>query len=122
MRCFIAICAFGDLLSSFATGVGHDPDPVAAMERVDGTSRYNDRPAGVAVRSQLSQHHVEAHRDVPSNVFSQDETGSDLVNDAAHVRPEMAVILRAQSLPGDREWLAGVAPGNEVDGTSPVSL
>jgi hypothetical protein len=84
-----------------ASGVGHDPNPVSPVEGVDGTSRNNNRPAGVAVFFQLSQNSVEAHRDVPSNVLCQDETGSAEVNDAAHLRPEMAVILRAQSLPGE---------------------
>jgi hypothetical protein len=80
--------------------MGENPNPVAPVEGVDGTSRYNDRPAGVAVRFQLSQNSVEAHRDVPANVLSQDETGPGEVNDPAHLRPEMAVIRRAQSLPG----------------------
>jgi len=81
--------------------VRHDPNPVAPVEGVDGTSRYNNRPAGVAVRFQVSQNSVEAHRDVPRYVLSQDETGSAKVDNPAHLWPEMAVILRAQSLPGE---------------------
>jgi len=110
------MCASGDLLSSLATGVGQNPSPVSPVRGTDGCSRNNDRPAGVAEAFQVSQHVVEAHRDDASNVLSQDVGRSALVNDAAHLRPEMAVIFRAHALPGVRPGLTGEPSGEEVEG------
>lgn len=36
------------LLKSDAAGVGNNPDAVPAVRSIDGTSRNNKRPAGVA--------------------------------------------------------------------------
>ena len=62
-----------DLRSSFgfAVGVGHKPNPVSPVRGVEGTSRYNNRPAGVAERFQVSQHTVEAQSDVSSNILKE---------------------------------------------------
>jgi hypothetical protein len=60
------------------------------------------------------------HREDSSNVFSNDPIGLDLVNTAEHVRPEVAVILRASSLPGITERLAGKAAGEYIDSASPL--
>jgi hypothetical protein len=38
MRAFIARCASGVLPSSFATGVGHNPDPVPVVRCANGRS------------------------------------------------------------------------------------
>jgi len=60
------------------------------------------------------------HREDSSNVFSNDPIGLHLVNAAEHVRPEVAVILRASSLPGITEWLARKSAGENVDSSSPL--
>ncbi len=100
--------------------VGHNPNPVSPMRGVDGTSRYNKRPAGVADFFQVSQHTVEAQRDVSSNILEKAPSGSELGNERSKVRPEMAVIRRAQSLPGETEGLTGVACGDDTDGVMPA--
>jgi hypothetical protein len=84
-------------------GVGHsgeDPDPVATVRGVDGDSRNNGRPCGVVERLQVSQQVVETHLDEPRHVLNQEGSGPDGGDQAAHRRPEMPVILLAQSLPG----------------------
>jgi len=103
------------VFSSLACGVGHNPNPVAPVRGTDGASRNNRRPPGVAETFQVSQHVVEAHRDVPSNVLKTDVARSEFINKPSNFRPEVAVILLAQSLPGMREGLAGVAGGEEVE-------
>jgi hypothetical protein len=54
---------------------------------------------------------------VTSNVLKQAPTGPGILNDAANLRPEVAVIVRALSLPGNAERLARVAGGEESDGS-----
>lgn len=100
-----------------AFGVGHseDPDAVAPVEGVDGDSRNNGRPAGVAETLQVSEHTVEAQRDEARSVLSHHVAGSDRGNDASHLRPEPAVIARASALPGDGDRLAGESAGNKVN-------
>ena len=60
------------------------------------------------------------HREDSSNVLSNNPIGSDLVNAAEHVRPEVAVILRAASLPGITEWLTRKSASENVDSSSPL--
>ena len=60
------------------------------------------------------------HREDSSNVLSNNPIGSDLVNAAEHVRPEVAVILRAASLPGITEWLTRKSSSENVDSSSPL--
>ncbi|ALN64596.1 hypothetical protein GLA29479_3745 [Lysobacter antibioticus] len=73
---FMARCASGDLLSSFATAVGQtatdDPDALASMRGVDGASWNNNRPAGVAFGFQVSKNSIEPQRDEASNVLAHE--------------------------------------------------
>ena len=52
---------------------------------------------------------------MPSNVFSKHPSGPELLDNAEILRPEVTVIFRAHSLPGDTEWLAWVTSANNVD-------
>src|SRR5690606_35230815 len=101
IRAFIAMCASGDLLSSFATGVGHNPKPIASVRGIDGDSRNNKRFPGVAKSFQVRKHVVEAQRDVPSNVLANNPTRPELAYKPSKFRPEVAVISLASSLPGE---------------------
>jgi hypothetical protein len=60
------------------------------------------------------------HREDASNVFSNNPIGSDFVNAAEHVRPEIAVICRAASLPGITERLAREPSCEDVDPAPPI--
>tara|TARA_Y100000310_G_scaffold303163_1_gene341246 strand:+ start:618 stop:1046 length:429 start_codon:yes stop_codon:yes gene_type:complete len=79
---------------------------------IDGDSRNNKRPCGVAEAFQVRKHRVEAHADVPSNIFSKHPSGPELVHEPIHFRPEVAVIFRASALPSVTEWLAWVSAAN----------
>jgi hypothetical protein len=73
---------------------------------IDGTSRNSKRPCGVADSFQVRKHVVEFHCDDSRNVFAKHPSGSCFVNNAAHLRPDRAVICRASALPGNAERLA----------------
>jgi hypothetical protein len=53
------------------------------------------------------------HREDSSNVLTNEPIGLDFVNAAVHVRPEVAVIALASSLPGDTERLARKAASED---------
>lgn len=99
----------------FARGVGHSPDPISPVRCTDGASWNNKRPAGVAFGFQVSQHVIETHADVPSNVFSNDPSGPEFSHEPHKFWPEVAVIIRALSLPGCGKGLAWVSAANNVN-------
>jgi len=82
------------------------------MGRIDGTSRNNDRPAGVTDAFQISTHSVEpilANR--CRNLFSHDDRGPTGSNEAEEDGPEVALVRRAFLLTGGAEGLARGASG-----------
>lgn len=104
-----------------AVGVAsNDPDAVASVGSIDGTSRNNERPRGVAQSFQVSEHIVECQRDDASNVFAKNPSGSRECNDFAHRRPEVAVILVRALLSGVAEGLTGEAAADEIDASEPT--
>ena len=109
-------------ISSLAAGVGNNPDPVPPVRGVDGTSRNNKRAAGVAECFQVRKHIVEAHADVPSNILSNDPSGPEFTDKAAILRPEVAVIFLAPSLPGGGERLAWISAANNVNWANVTSI
>ena len=60
------------------------------------------------------------HREDASNVFANHPIGLHFVNTAVHVRPEVAVIFRASSLPGVTERLARKSASEHVDSSAPL--
>lgn len=84
------------------------------MGSIDGTSRNNKRPAGVAAGFQISEHSVERQADEASNVFTKERSGSALCNKPMQFRPEVTVI-RLRELPScDGKRLAGEAARCDV--------
>ena len=61
------------------------------------------------------------HREDSTNILTHDPIGSHLVNAAVHERPEVAVIIRASSLPGITEWLARETSREDVDLAPPFA-
>ena len=108
IRFFIAKWASGDLSSSFAVAVGHNPDPLPTVRSIDGTSRNTKRPCGVLTGFQVRKHSVEAHLNVSSNILSKHPTGPAFSHEPIHFRPEVAVIFLAALLPGDTKGLAWI--------------
>src|SRR5690606_30346224 len=56
---FIARCASGDLLSSFATGVGHPEKPLPDVRRADARSAQIGGPDGISHCFQVSSYSGE---------------------------------------------------------------
>jgi hypothetical protein len=85
------------------------------MRCTKGTSWYNKRPDGVARIFHRSKHIVEPQADEASNVFTNDPSGPQRLNDRKHRIPEVAVIACASALAGRTKGLAGEASGNKVN-------
>lgn len=99
---------------SLACIVGHNPCPGSLVDGPNGYSRNNNRPDLIADTFQIKTRLFECHVGEVSNILTQDEARSALVNDSEHFRPEVTVILRASSLPGCTKWLTREAARNEV--------
>jgi hypothetical protein len=56
---------------------------------------------------------VEFHADDSTNILSKHPSGPGLFDNSKHLRPEVAVIFFALSLPGVTERLAGEASGKQ---------
>jgi hypothetical protein len=82
---------------------------------IDGTSRNNKRPRGVADAFQVRKDIVEFHRDDSSNIFTNDPSGLGFPNNSQHFRPDRTVICLAESLPGDTERLARKSTCEQVN-------
>ena len=113
MRCILPLGV--PAASSLALGVRNNPNSVASVLGIDGTSRNNERRRGVADGIQVRKHFVEAQTDVASNILSNDPRGPQLVHEPIHFRPEVAVIFRARSVPGSTKRLARVSAANNVN-------
>jgi len=55
---------------------------------------------------------------VASNIFSNDPSGPDSLDNSKHFWPEVSVIFIASSDPGKREGLAGVSPCDDINHSS----
>jgi hypothetical protein len=55
----------------------------------------------------------EYHPDQAKNILKQDPSGPCSFDDSKHLRPEVAVVLRASPLPGDAERLTGWSAGKK---------
>jgi hypothetical protein len=86
----------------------------------DACSRNNKRPRGVAIGFQVSEHIVERHCDEPNNVFANNPSGSRECNNAAHFRPEVAVVRFARHRAGNGEGLTGEASADKIDSSEPT--
>jgi hypothetical protein len=64
---------------------------------------------------QVSRHVVECHFDEASNIFTNNPSWLELLHNAEHFRPEVAVIVLALLLPGNGKRLTGETATNEVN-------
>ena len=131
MRLFIARCASTDLLSSFATGVGHPPQPLSDVRRADAASREIDRPAGVTLTFQVIEYKVEPRPAVRSrNLLAKDDWRIEDADKLEPGGPEVALVAEPATLSGGAEGLARAAacpdgavvrPSGEAQGVGPHS-
>gem|GEM_PF-2424876 len=108
--------------ASIATGVGNNPNPVPPVRRANTRSRQNIRPDLVPCSLQVSLHLLEDHSPPPikqtENIFANHPMRSNLINDSTHLRPQVAVIRRSFSFPGNAKRLARESSGQHVNSPS----
>lgn len=99
-----------DAVIHSAGSLGDDPETVTTVWRIDGTSRDNGRPAGVADAFQVSEHSVEpilANR--CRNLLSHPDSRPSGTDEAKLVGPQVPFVVCTGSFARDRERLAGAA-------------
>ncbi len=99
---------------SWAVGVGNNEEAFSEVRRAKGRSRKSKRPDGVAQGFQVIGHRIQIGIDEASNILSKHPTRSELRNNAAHFRPDVAIISRAASLSRQAEWLARESSDHNV--------
>ena len=108
--------------NSFRVGVGHKPEAISSMGRIDGTSRDNGSPEGVADAFQVRMHSVEpilSNR--RRNLLSHDDSGAAGSDEAEELGPEVALVFLPLALSGNGERLAGAATGPQRATVGPSS-
>jgi hypothetical protein len=100
-----------------AIGVCENPEAPPNVIRVDGTSRNFKRLHRVTEGFQVRAHLVECQAVEVSNVLTADPSGPQLRDNAAHLRPEVTVVVSPSPAAVRRraEGLTGESPGEEVD-------
>ena len=86
---FIAMCASGDLLSSFATGVGQnseDEEPLSKVRSAHFSRREDSTLSLVAKSLKLSEHFLKPDGDEAWDVFEEAEVGLAFVHDSDEMR------------------------------------
>jgi hypothetical protein len=68
--------AFAVLLESFATGVGHNPDPISTVRGTNGGSRYAMPLRIKPERGQVSENSLKAPSKQSCDVLHEDVAGS----------------------------------------------
>lgn len=109
-------------LWSRVVGVGQNPEAVSPVGGVDGTSRDNDRPAGVVDAFQVIQHSVEpclANR--CRNLLSHERSGPAGTDEPEKVGPQVPIVILAFAIAGDGERLAGRASRPDLSIVRPPS-
>ena len=85
------------------------------MPCADAASRKYEWENSVSRFCQVKNRFVEPHIDEASNIFPKHPTGPQLGNNAAHFRPQVALIRKAPPLPRGGEGLAGKSAGEDGD-------
>ena len=116
IRAFIARCASGVLPSSCATGVGHKPEPVAAVRGANGRSRDAVPLRVIPARGQVSENSVESSASEGGDVLHDDVAGSKLANEPREVPPKTrAFSVDPRSLSRAADVLAGETSAEDID-------
>jgi len=104
----------GESFQSLAAAVGQDEHPLALVGRTDFTrAKYAPRRF-VTDACQFFNDCAESKADVSFDVLKEAESGSHSPNAICDEWPEVAGVLGAETLAGGTEWLAGIAPREDV--------
>ena len=86
------------------------------MPRADAASRKYEWENSVSRFCQVKDRFVEPHIDEASNIFPKHPMGPQFGNNAAHLRPQVALIRKAFPPPGGREGLTRESAGDDGNG------
>lgn len=113
-------CASRLVHLSEARGVGNisrdDKSSLALMPCADTASRKYEWENSVSRFCQVKNRFVEPHIDEASNIFPKHPMGPQFGNNPAHLRPQVAGILKSLSFSCGGKRLAGESPGDNGDG------
>ena len=102
-----------------ALAVGEDEEPLSPVGRADFRRREEACRKAVAHADQSSGDFGEAEAEMMGDIFEEDEGRLDLGDDAGHMRPEVARVIRAPPLARNGEWLAWIARSDDVHRAAP---
>lgn len=95
--------------------MGKNPDPFPDVRRIDGTS-WNPKHRDLITKGlQISTHLLDPQMEEAVHIFTNEPSGPENVKAAHNFRPEVTVICRASSLPGETEWLTGEPSTHKVN-------
>ena len=83
------------------------------MPCADAASRKYECPNGISRLLQVKDRFVEPHIDEVSNIFAKHETGVQLFNNSAHLRPEITGVCKALFCSDGGKGLTREASGYE---------
>ena len=86
------------------------------MPRADAASRKYEWENSVSRFCQVKDRFVEPHIDEASNIFPKHVSGPQFGNNAAHLRPEVAGILKSFPFSCGGKWLTWESAGNDGNG------
>jgi hypothetical protein len=97
-----------------AVGVCNNPDALSEVRGANRASWNIKRPCGVAFAFQVSEYFVQAQFDEPNNVFSNNPSGPEFLDNSKHFRPEMAGVVLGKLSSRLGERLAREPAANKV--------
>ena len=98
---------------------GEDEEPLALVGRADFRRREEACRKAVAHADQSCGDFGEAEAEMMGDILEEDEGRLDLADDAGHMRPEVARVVRTPALARDRERLARIARSDDVHRAAP---
>jgi hypothetical protein len=109
------MCASGDFPSSFATGVGNNPKPLAEMRGTEVFSRYNVPFRVIPERGQSSDDNIKVLSE-SGHVLHDDVSGSNFANESLELEPKTRPgTMDTGSFAGCTEILARESTAQQVN-------
>jgi len=88
-------------------GVGHPVEPLADVRGTEARSAQIERCAGVARCFQVRLNKVEPSKaERACNLLAKDDARATLADETEEFRPEVALVIEAELLPGPAKWPA----------------
>lgn len=117
----VEYAAAPDAFESIAVAVGQHEESLTPVRR-SGVGRSKQTPLRMEPEAgKVRENDVESQSKVSCDILKENEGRVGLFDDSRDVRPQVALVLDAESLARDRERLAGVACSDEIHSAAPRS-